>query len=150
MIDDVALHPLRQFIDDRGRTMHMLRNDDPHFRTFGEIYFSGIHQGKMKGWYLHRLKALNYAVPVGRVRVVIFDDRVGSPTRGKLDEHILGEEPERYALLTIPPDLWCGLQGLALGTSLVANCSDLPHDPAESDRKPLDSPDVPYAWPAVP
>ena len=150
MIDGVALHPLRQFIDDRGRTMHMLRNDDPHFRTFGEIYFSGIHQGKMKGWYLHRLKALNYAVPVGRVRVVIFDDRVGSPTRGKLDEHILGEEPECYALLTIPPDLWCGLQGLALGTSLVANCSDLPHDPAESDRKPLDSPDVPYAWPAVP
>ena len=146
MIDGIALHPLRQFIDDRGRTMHMLRNDDSHFIGFGEVYFSGIHPGKTKGWYLHRLKTLNYAVPVGRVRVVIYDDRDGSPTRGQLDEHILGEESERYALLTIPPLLWYGLQGLATGISLVANCSNLPNDPAESDRKPLDSPDVPYKW----
>ena len=29
MIEGVALHPLRQFVEDRGRTMHMLRNDDP-------------------------------------------------------------------------------------------------------------------------
>ena len=75
MIDGVALHPLRQFIDDRGRTMHMLRNDDRHFSKFGEIYFSGIHQGKTKGWYFHRQKTLNYAVPIGIVRIVIFDDR---------------------------------------------------------------------------
>jgi dTDP-4-dehydrorhamnose 3,5-epimerase len=148
MIDGVALHPLRQFIDDRGRTMHMLRNDDRHFSKFGEIYFSGIHHGKTKGWYFHRQKTLNYAVPVGSVRIVIFDDRAGSPTRGKIDEYVLGEEPERYALLTIPPRLWYGLHGLGPGTSLIANCADLPNDPAESDRKPLNSPDVPYTWPA--
>ncbi len=146
MIEGVVFHPLRQFIDDRGRTMHMLRRDDSHFREFGEIYFSGIHQGKVKGWYLHRLKTLNYAVPVGRVRVVIYDDREGSPSRGQIDEHVLGEEPESYELLTIPPLLWYGLQGLAPGMSLIANCSDLPNDQAESDRKPLDSPDVPYRW----
>ena len=84
MIEGVVFHPLRQPIDDRGRTMHMLRRDDSHFREFGEIYFSGIYQGKVKGWYLHRLKTLNYAVPVGRVRVVIYDDREGSPSRVKL------------------------------------------------------------------
>jgi dTDP-4-dehydrorhamnose 3,5-epimerase len=147
MIEGVAFHKLRQFIDDRGRTMHMLRNDDAHFIGFGEVYFAGVHQGKVKGWYRHRLKTLNYAVPVGRVRVVIYDDRDGSPSHGQLDEHILGEEPDRYGLLTIPPLLWYGFQGLAPGTSLVANCSDLPNDPAESDRKPLDSPEVPYKWP---
>ena len=87
-------------------------------------------------------------MPVGSVRIVIYDDRSGSPTRGKIDEYVLGEEPERYALLTIPPRLWYGLDGLAPGTSLIANCADLPNDPAESDRKPLNSPDVPYTWPA--
>ena len=49
MIEGVALNPLRQFVDERGRTMHMLRNDDPHFRHFGEIYFSGVRHGKVKG-----------------------------------------------------------------------------------------------------
>ena len=77
MIEGVVSHKLRQFIDDRGRTMHMLRRDDPHFRGFGEIYFSGVQHGKVKGWYWHREKTLNYAVPTGMVRVVIYDDRVG-------------------------------------------------------------------------
>ena len=147
MIDGVVRRPLRQFIDDRGRTMHMLRRDDPHFAAFGEVYFSGVHHGKVKGWYLHRAKTLNYAVPVGTVSVAIYDDRPASPTRGRLEVHRLGEAVEDYALLTIPPGLWYGLQGVAPGTSLVANCSDLPNDPDESDRKPVDSPDVPYRWP---
>jgi dTDP-4-dehydrorhamnose 3,5-epimerase len=146
VIEGVARHPLKQFVDDRGRTMHMLRHDDPHFRAFGEVYFSGVQFGKVKGWYRHREKTLNFAVPVGRVRVVIHDDRAGSPTRGQLDEHLLGEAQDDYALLTIPPFLWYGIQGVAPGLSLVANCSDLPNDPSESDRKPVDSADVPYSW----
>lgn len=149
MIEGVVRHPLKQFVDDRGRTMLMLRRDDPHFLGFGEIYFSGIHQGKVKGWYFHRQKTLNYAVPVGQLRVVIYDDREGSPTRGQLDEHILGENPEHYALLTIPPHLWYGIQGIAPGLSLIGNCSDFPNSPEESDRKPTDSPDVPYTWSVV-
>ena len=102
--------------------------------------FPEFIRAKVKGWYRHRLKTLNYAVPVGRVRVVVYHDRDGSPSRGQTDEHLLGEEAESYGLLTIPPLLWYGFQGLAPGTSLIANCSDLPNDPAESDRKPLDSP----------
>ena len=149
MIEGLALNPLRQFVDERGRTMHMLRNDDPHFRHFGEIYFSGVRHGKVKGWYRHREKTLNYAVPAGLIRVVIYDDRAGSPTQGMLDEFLLGEQSQHYALLTIPPHLWYGVQGLAPGVSIIANCSDLPNDPAESDRKPPDSPDVPFTWPTV-
>jgi dTDP-4-dehydrorhamnose 3,5-epimerase len=149
MIDGVALRPLRQFADERGRTMHMLRCDDPHFRAFGEIYFSGVAHGKIKGWYRHREKTLNYAVPAGTIRVIIYDDRELAPTHGRVDEFLLGETVDRYALLTIPPGLWYGIQGLAPGMSIIANCSDLPNDPAESDRKPADSPDVPYTWPRI-
>src|SRR5215471_19163866 len=109
MIDGVARHPLRQFVDERGRTMQMLRNDDPHFRAFGEIYFSGVQHGRVKGWYRHREKTLNFTVPVGTVRVVIFDDRAGSATHGQLAEYLLGEQPDQYALLTIPPRVWYGM-----------------------------------------
>lgn len=146
MIDGVILHPLRQFADDRGRTMHMLRRDDPHFSSFGEVYFSGVQQGKVKGWYRHREKTLNLAVPAGTVRFVLFDDRPDSPTRGQVGQHLLGEEEALYALLTVPPHLWYGFQGVAAGVSMIANCTDLPNDPAESERKPTDSSDIPYRW----
>jgi dTDP-4-dehydrorhamnose 3,5-epimerase len=130
--------------------MHMLRRDDPHFTAFGEVYFSRVRYGKVKGWYLHREKTLNYAVPFGTVNVVVYDDRPGSPTRGQVETYRIGEAEEDYALLTIPPGLWYGLQGQTPPTSLVANCSDLPNDPAESVRKPPDSADVPYRWPVLP
>ena len=39
MIDGVKIVPLRQIVDERGKIMHMLKATDPHFITFGEIYF---------------------------------------------------------------------------------------------------------------
>jgi dTDP-4-dehydrorhamnose 3,5-epimerase len=149
MIDGVVLRPLRQFADERGRTMPMLRSDDPHFHAFGEIYFSGVLQGKVKGWYRHREKTLNFAVPCGLIRVVIFDDRSASATRGRVEEYLLGEAADRYALLTIPPGLWYGIQGLGQSLSMLANCADMPNDPAESDRLPPDARAIPYTWPVA-
>ena len=40
MIDGVLITPLKQIFDERGKVMHMLRNDSPVFSNFGEIYFS--------------------------------------------------------------------------------------------------------------
>ena len=37
MIDGVVIKPLRRIVDERGKIMHMLRNDDPGFESFGEI-----------------------------------------------------------------------------------------------------------------
>ena len=40
MIDGVIVTPLKQFFDERGKVMHMLHEEAPHFKRFGEIYFS--------------------------------------------------------------------------------------------------------------
>ena len=39
MIDGVKIIPKKQIINERGKIMHMLRNDDKNFSKFGEIYF---------------------------------------------------------------------------------------------------------------
>ena len=49
MIDGVFIYPLRQIPDERGKIMHMLRADDPYFEKFGEIYFSTVYPGVVKG-----------------------------------------------------------------------------------------------------
>src|ERR1700731_3037206 len=82
-IEGVNVVPLRRIPDERGTVMHMLKRTDPHFTESGEIYFSTIYPGVVKGWHLHHRMALNYACVYGRIKMVLYDDRAGSPTRGK-------------------------------------------------------------------
>jgi dTDP-4-dehydrorhamnose 3,5-epimerase len=136
--------PLRRIPDERGTVLHMLRRTDPHFLEFGEIYFSTVYQGVVKGWHRHREMTLNYACPFGRIKLVLFDDRDGSPTRGQIQEHFLG--PDDYSLVVIPPGVWNGFKGLSEPFALVANCCTHPHDPARSERLDPRSNVIPYDW----
>jgi dTDP-4-dehydrorhamnose 3,5-epimerase len=144
MIEGVQILPLRRIPDERGTVMHMLRRTDPHFQQFGEIYFSTIYRDVIKGWHRHRDMSLNYACVFGRIKLVLFDDRDGSATRGKLQEVFLG--PDNYSLAIVPPGIWNGFKGLNDPCAIVANCATHPHDPTRSDRlDPFDN-HIPYDW----
>ncbi len=144
MIDGVTVRPLRQIPDERGKIMRMLRADDPHFERFGEIYFSVIYPGVVKAWHLHRRMTLNYAVPKGMIKLVLYDDRAGSPTRGAVEELFMGEA--NYVLVRVPPLVWNGFKGIGLEPAIVANCATLPHDPAEIERLDPSRNHIPYDW----
>lgn len=144
MINGVTITPLRQILDERGKVMHMLRNDSDIFVRFGEIYFSCIYPGSVKAWHIHKKMTLNYAVPFGHIKFVLYDDRKNSPTKGELLEIFLG--PDNYCLVTVPPMIWNGFKGLGNETAIVANCASMPHDSKEIERRdPLD-PSIPYNW----
>jgi dTDP-4-dehydrorhamnose 3,5-epimerase len=144
MIEGVVLTPLRQIFDERGKVMHMLREDSPSFTRFGEIYFSCVNPGAIKAWHLHRSMTLNYAVIQGEIKCVLFDDREGSSTRGQVQELFLS--PENYCLLTVPPLIWNGFKGIGDRAAIVANCATLPHDPQEIVRKSAFDSSIPYDW----
>jgi dTDP-4-dehydrorhamnose 3,5-epimerase len=144
MIEGVAVRPLRRIPDERGTIMHMLRADDPHFERFGEIYFSTVYPGIVKGWHRHRRMTLNYAVVSGTIKLVLYDDREGSPTRSALMELFVGGD--HYALVTVPPLVWNGFKGVGVAPAIVANCATEPHDPAEIERLDPLSPRIPYRW----
>lgn len=143
-IEGLTIRPLRIIPDERGRVMHMLRRDDPWFTEFGEIYFSWVYPGVIKGWHLHTRMTLNYAVPVGMVKLVCYDDRAGSLTRGTIVEIFTGELT--YALITIPPGVWNGVKGVGTVPAMIANCATEPHDPAEIVRLDPFSSTIPYDW----
>jgi dTDP-4-dehydrorhamnose 3,5-epimerase len=143
-IEGVQVVPLRRIPDERGTIYHMLRADDPHFLEFGEIYFTSIYPGVIKGWHKHREMTLNYACIFGRVKLVLYDDRADSSTAGTVSEHFLG--PDDHSLVVIPPEIWTGLKGMSRPYALVANCSTRPHDPRRTTRlDPFDN-DIPYHW----
>jgi dTDP-4-dehydrorhamnose 3,5-epimerase len=145
LIDGVILTELRQIIDERGAVLHMLRCDAPEFSGFGECYFSEVLPSAIKAWKRHRAQTQNLAVPVGRIRVVIYDDRDGSATRGQLQDLELGR-PDNYLRLRIPAGLWYGFSCIGNTPALLVNCADLPHDPKDSEVLSMDDPRIPYRW----
>ena len=144
MIDGVRITHLKQIVDERGRVMHMLRRDDAVFQGFGEIYFSCVYPGVVKAWRCHMRTVLNYAVPVGHIKFVLYDDRPESKTRGKIQEIILG--PDNYCLVTVPTLIWNGFSGIGTETAVVANCATEPHDPADIERLDSGTDRIPYHW----
>ncbi len=145
MIDGVVITPLKQIVDERGKVMHMLRSDSAVFKAFGEIYFSCVYPGVVKGWHRHKRMILNYAVVYGTIKFVLYDDRPNSPTVGQIQEIVLGPDIN-YCLVTVPAMVWNGFLGQGQRTAIVANCATIPHDPEEIARLDPYSPDIPYNW----
>jgi dTDP-4-dehydrorhamnose 3,5-epimerase len=144
MIEGVKVIPLRRIPDERGTVHHMLKRTDPHFTRFGEIYFTTIYPGVVKGWHLHKNMTLNYACIHGRIKLVIYDEREESATRGELMEVFLG--PDNYALVVIPRGVWNGFKGMGTDAAIMADCTDLPHEEVESVRIDPFNNHIPYKW----
>jgi dTDP-4-dehydrorhamnose 3,5-epimerase len=144
VISGVVVTPLRQIFDERGKVMHMLREDSTLFSRFGEIYFSCTHPGVTKAWHLHKRMTLNYAVIYGEIKFVLYDERPNSPTQGEIQELFIS--PENYQLVTVPPLIWNGFKCIGTRTAIVANCATLPHDTQEIERLPADAASIPYNW----
>jgi dTDP-4-dehydrorhamnose 3,5-epimerase len=122
----------------------MLRSDAPDFSGFGECYFSEVAPGAIKAWKRHRMQIQHLAVPVGRIRLALFDDREPN-VAGTLHVVELGR-PDAYVRVRIPPQVWYGFACVGGKPALLVNCTDRPHDPTESEVRPVDDRDIPYSW----
>lgn len=144
MIHGVQMFPLLRIQDERGMVMRMLRADDPHFEGFGEIYFSIIYPGIIKGWHLHSRMTINYAVVDGDIKLALYDQREDSPTYRELQEIYFGQID--YQLVRVPPGVVNGFTSLGGHRAIVANCASIPHDPTEIIRIDPFTPTIPYDW----
>ena len=145
MIDGLSIFELHQIVDERGAVLHMLRNDAADFTRFGECYFSEVLPGAIKAWKCHHAQTQNLTVPVGRIRMVIYDNRESSKTIGNLQILEVGR-PDMYYRVKIAPGLWYGFSCISSNPALLANCPDLPHDPTDSDVIPFNNSTIPYDW----
>ena len=144
MIEGVKITSLKKIDDERGSVLTMLRSDFSVFKSFGEIYFSKIYHNAIKAWHFHKLMTLNYVTVHGSIKLVLYDDREGSTTKGKVQEIMLSNE--NHYLVSIPPKIWNGFCSANNEEAILANCSDIPHDKEEIIRLPFDDPKFPYKW----
>ena len=127
MIDGVKIIEKQVIGDERGKIMHMLKATDEEFLQFGEIYFSCGYPGVVKGWHLHTSMTLNNFCVSGTIKLVIYDDRNNSPTKGETMEVFMGENANNV-LVQIPKNLWNGYKVYSDKMAIVANCATEAHD----------------------
>jgi len=145
MIKGVQVTNKRIIPDDRGKIMHIMKSSDEQFNTFGEVYCSTVFPGVVKGWHMHKEMTLNYVVLKGNIKFVLFDARIDSPTYKEIQEIIIGEN--QYVMVTVPPFVWNGFNGIGLEEAFVINFTDIPHSVDEIVRMdPHQNELIQYDW----
>ena len=146
LIDGVVIKDLKVIPDERGWLMEILRNDDPFFQKFGQLYMTVAYPGAVKGWHYHKQQTDHFCCVKGMLKVVLYDDREGSPTRGEVNEFFIGEK--RPQLIRIPAGVLHGMKGVGVEPALLINVPDQVYDYADPDefRVPPHDNDVPYDW----
>jgi len=135
-LEGISLHPLKRFTVSKGDVFHALKSTDEGYAGFGEVYFSQIKAGEVKGWKRHNRMVLNLVVVAGVIKFVVYDERIDSKTYGKFSEYIISPE-YNYQRLTVSPGLWIAFQGMGKDISMLMNIIPEPHDSTEVDNKEL-------------
>jgi len=150
-IDGVTFRPTRPVPHDDGHLTEVARASwDVLGAPIVQVHLTTTLPGRVRAWGLHERSTDRLFVASGLVRFVVFDGRLGSPTRGRLNEFIVSER--NPGLLIVPPNLYHGWKNIGTAEAIIINMPDRMYDYAAPDALdlPWDSADaqaiVPYRW----
>ena len=146
LIHGVKVKQLKIIPDERGMLAECLRADDEMFTKFGQVYFTTAYPGVVKAWHCHKIQFDNFVCVRGLIKLVLYDDRPDSPTKGKVNEFYLGIL--NPILVQIPPLVWHGFKCVSDVEAIVVNTPSEPYNHAAPDeyRRPYNDPAIPYSW----
>lgn len=146
MINGVKIKKLKVIPDERGRLMEMLRTDDEIFIKFGQVYMTTVYPSVVKGWHYHKKQVDNFVCVKGMIKLVLYDSRQESQTKGEVNEFFIGEH--NPILIQIPAYVFHGFKGISDTESIVINCPTEPYNYDEPDEFRIDphAEDIPYNW----
>ncbi len=146
MIENVKIKSLKIIPDERGRLMEMLRKDDELFRGFGQVYMTTVNPGVVKGWHHHKKQYDNFVVVKGMIKLVLYDGRKDSRTKGEVMELFIGEHNQ--LLVQIPPNVLHGFKGVSETEAIVINIPTEVYNYKDPDEFRVDphKNKIPYDW----
>ncbi|MFA5844408.1 MAG: dTDP-4-dehydrorhamnose 3,5-epimerase family protein [Coriobacteriia bacterium] len=146
MIDGVKVKDLKVVPDERGLLMEMLRSDDPDFQKFGQVYMTMVYPGVVKAWHYHKKQVDHFVCVSGMAKVVLYDDREGSPTCGETNEFVIGFQRQR--MIIIPRLVYHGFTPVGTEPASIINLPTELYDYENPDehRRPWNDPEIGYDW----
>ena len=145
-IRGVVVKELVRHCDERGYLLEVLRDDDGLLSRFGQSTYTLTYPGVIKAFHWHRHQDDLWFIAQGEARVVLYDLREDSPTKGVTQVIYAGEH--RPLLILIPAGVAHGYQVLGskpLGLFYHTTRSYDPRDPDE-ERIPYDDPTIGFDW----
>ena len=127
-IQGVTFEPKPIFADARGGVRQFVTAGANG--RIGEVYFSTVWPGVIKGYHLHKRMTLRYTCVVGVVLVGLADARPDSPTFGGTMVWQLAESGDSHGVLTVPRGIWNAFRiakGWRGGYALVCNAASHRH-----------------------
>ena len=146
LIHGIKTKVLRVIPDERGRLFEMLRRDDPLFTKFGQVYCTTVNHGMVKGWHYHKKQIDNFVCVSGMIKLVAYDSRSRSSTKGVVNEFFIGTH--NPLLVQIPAGVYHGFKGLTDPEAVVINMPSEPYHHATPDEYRMDphQNEIPYSW----
>jgi dTDP-4-dehydrorhamnose 3,5-epimerase len=145
MIAGVEIKPLVGHADDRQVFREVIRVTDDFFgEGFGQLSYAYMYTGSAKAWHLHQQQVDWWYVPLGAVRLALYDTRADSPTHALLEEIMLGPD-YGHKVVRIPPGVAHGCKVLEGPAQLFYVTSQV-YTPADEGRIPHDDPGIGYDW----
>ena len=146
LIDGVHTKNLKVIPDERGYLMEMLRADDPIYDRFGQVYLSTTYPGVVKAWHHHSFQTDNITCVKGMIKLVLYDDRPDSPTRGRINEFFIGDR--RPMLVVVPPLVMHGWKCVSEEEAYIVNVVTEVYRYDDPDEHRLDPHEnhIPYDW----
>jgi dTDP-4-dehydrorhamnose 3,5-epimerase len=146
-IEGVSVREVLHVPRDTGMITEIFRQEwDPTELPVVQVYQSRLFPGTLGAWSCHARSVDRLFVNQGHIKIVLFDGREQSTTKGQLMEMHAGDV--RPSLIVIPPGIWHGLQNVGPADALVINCPTEAYNYRDPDhyRLPYDTPEIPYKW----
>lgn len=144
LIDGVKIIQLKKYPDERGTIMHGVRSDNI-LNPFGEVYFKKLYKDVINGWHIHETLVLNYICLMGMIKLVLYDTRENSSTKGKIQEIFFGDD--NYVLVHIPSGIANATKSITSPFALFTNIASEPHNPnLKYKRVDPHTGEIPYDW----
>jgi dTDP-4-dehydrorhamnose 3,5-epimerase len=146
--DGVVVKDLVTHTDERGSVCVLY---DPreglHPDPLVYTYCFTIRPDHVKGWNCHDEHDDRYTLLLGHMKVVLYDAREDSPTRGLVASVVLSEHRRR--LITIPTGIWHADWNVGTTDVVAINHPTTPYDYERPDKKrlPIDTDLIPYEFP---
>lgn len=148
LIHGVKFKELATHVDDRGYVCEMYDSRwDWHPDPLVFSYVFTIRPGLVKGWGLHKKHEDRYFILFGRVKIVLYDSRPDSPTKGMVSEIYLSEYNRR--IMNIPIGVWHADENVGETEAVIVNYPTICYDHKDPDkyRLPLNTKEIPYQFP---
>ena len=148
LIDGVSVHEVLNVPKSNGYLTEVFRGD--WLRgvnvTVDQVFQVVLDPGGISAWHAHEQTLDRLFAGRGMLRIVLYDAREDSPTRGLVNEFRFGTV--RPALICVPPRVWHGIQNVSAEPSVVVNLVDRAYDYEDPDhwRLPADSPLIPFSF----